>query len=223
MDTTKERGIKALNQEYTEYDQVNKEQAYHLAEADEDQFDEEYKIKTCDLGRFFNEGEAGKAKFAQELGEAMEGIGFVILDGHGVGPKLHEEGIEKTREFFETTTVDERMKYLAQRHGSVNEGYFPIKETSRIHPDLVEGWVFCRRAFNLKNDPNYNEKDFWPKPGFEAFFRQIVLEHEKLILPVMQSILRYFGCDPHLYDTKLTGTNFGQVSKEQGFSLDEFF
>ena len=209
MDKTKEKGIKALNQEYTKYDQVKKEQAYHLAESDEDQFDNDYEIKTCDLNQFFHGGESGKNQFAQELGDAMEGIGFVILAGHGVDPKLHEQGIEKTREFFESSTVDERMKYLAQRYGSVNEGYFPIKETSRIHPDLVEGWVFCRRAFNMDGDSTYNEQDFWPKQGFEAFFRQIVLEHEELILPIMQSILRYFGCDPHLYDKKLTKTNFG--------------
>ena len=40
------------------------------------------------------------------------------------------------------------MRFRAQRHGSVNQGYFPIKETSDMHPDLVEGWVFCRRAFD---------------------------------------------------------------------------
>jgi isopenicillin N synthase-like dioxygenase len=33
--------------------------------------------------------------------------------------------------------------------------------------------------------------------------------HERLILPIMQAMLTYLGCDPHLYDAKLTGTNFG--------------
>ncbi|MFQ5651467.1 MAG: 2OG-Fe(II) oxygenase family protein [bacterium] len=33
--------------------------------------------------------------------------------------------------------------------------------------------------------------------------------HETLILPIIQSILRYLGGDPHLYDQRLTGTNFG--------------
>ena len=46
-------------------------------------------------------------------------------------------------------SLEEKLRYRAQRHGSVNQGYFPIKETSEIHPDLVEGWVFCRRAFDL--------------------------------------------------------------------------
>ena len=43
----------------------------------------------------------------------------------------------------------EKMRFRAERHGSVSQGYFPIEETSDIHPDLVEGWVWCRRAFDI--------------------------------------------------------------------------
>src|SRR5205807_8222626 len=48
-----------------------------------------------------------------------------------------------------------------------------------------------------------------PLPEYEPFFRQLVHAHERLILPVMQAMLTYLGCDAHLYDAKLTGTNFG--------------
>ncbi|MFQ5707632.1 MAG: 2OG-Fe(II) oxygenase family protein [bacterium] len=211
MESTKEKGVQAFNQEFSRYDQVNKDQSYHLAESadSEDVFDHATEIHTCDMSQFFHGGEAGKQKFAQELGDAMAGIGFVILTGHGVDPKLYQEAENKVCELFETTTREQRLKYKAQRQGSVNQGYFPMKETTIIHPDLVEGWVFCRRAFDMDGNAAYKEEDFWPKPGFEPFFRQICLEHEKLILPIMQSILRYLGCDPHLYDQKLTGTNFG--------------
>ena len=53
-------------------------------------------------------------------------------------------------------------------------------------------------------------EDFWPRPEQEEFFRRLCLAHERLILPLMQSMLTDLGCDPHLYDAKLTGTNFGQ-------------
>lgn len=205
-----DKGIEALNQEFKRYEQVNKEQSYHLSEKKEaDQFDDEYVIRTCDMGLYFEGGEEGKRKFAEQLGEAMRGIGFAILTNHGVDQKLYDEAEKKTAEIFETTTREERMKYHAHRVGSVNQGYFPIKETTIIHPDLVEGWVFCRRAFNLDNKPGFKESDFWPRAGYEPFFRKLVLEHEKLILPLMQSILLSLGCDPHLYDKKFTGTNFG--------------
>ena len=210
MGESKEKGIEAVNQDFSRYDQVNKKHTYHLAEkSGEDEFDDNHEIKTCDIGQLLNGGSSGAETFARELGHALEDIGFAVIDGHGVDTKLYEEGISRTRELFKTTTVAERQQYKAKRHGSVNQGYFPMKETTIIHPDLVEGWVFCRRAFDMDNDRGFDEGAFWPRPGYEPFFRRICLEHEKLILPIMQSILRYLGCDPHLYDRKLTRTNFG--------------
>lgn len=210
MESKQEKGVKAINQEFKQYEQVEKNQNYHLSEMPgEEEFDETYEIKTSDMSLFFHGGEEGKKEFARQLGEAMHGIGFTILTGHGIDPALYDEAEKKIAEFFETTTREERMKYVAKRFGSVNQGYFPMKETTIIHPDLVEGWVFCRRAFNLDNDPNFKESDYWPRPGYEPFFRNIVQQHEALILPIMQSILRYLGNDPHLYDQKFTKTNFG--------------
>ncbi len=212
MESSKEHGIEAVNQEFSRYEQVEKDQTYNLAEKEElDQFDTEYEIKTCDMNLFFNGGEEGKRQFAKDLGEALEGIGFAVLTGHGVDTRLYDEAEKKVTQIFEDIPREDRMKFEAQRFGSVNQGYFPIKETTIIHPDLVEGWVFCRRAFDLPGNRNasFKESDFWPGPGYEAFFRQIVEAHEGLILPIMQSILSHLGCDPHAYDQKLTKTNFG--------------
>ena len=196
----KEDGIHATNQDFIRYDQVEKRQTYHLAEGDDaGQFDEEFVIRTCDVGRFFRGDTRG---FAADLGDALREIGFAILEGHGVDPALYAEAETKVEEFFTRLTLEEKMRFRAQRHGSVNQGYFPIKETSNMHPDLVEGWVFSRRAFERPDE-------FWPLPEYERFFVRIVEAHERLILPIMQSLLTYLGCDPHLYDAKLTGTNFG--------------
>lgn len=210
MASAKEKGINAVNQDFRKYDQVRKDQQYHLVEKENlDEFDEDYEIKTCDMRLFFEGGKAGKKQFAAELGKTLEDIGFAILSGHGVDQKLYETAENEVIELFETTSVKERMRYEAKRFGSVNQGYFPIRETTIIHTDLVEGWVFCRRAFDLGENPNYDENVFWVREGFEPIFRKIAREHEKLILPVMQSILRYLGCEPNLFDKKLTGTNFG--------------
>jgi len=209
QDTNKEHGIDAKNQEFRKYEQVTKEQSYHLVEHEgEDQFDDDFEIQTCDLGLFMSGNNSDKLQFTNQIGEAMEQIGFVILEGHGIDPLIYEEGEEMVKKIFEKVPLEERMKFEAKRHGSVNQGYFPIKETTIIHPDLVEGWVFCRRAFELDNK-EFDPSNFWPKGGFEPFFRKMVLKHEELFLPVMQAILTYLGCDPHLYDQKLSKTNFG--------------
>lgn len=191
----KEDGVHATNQDFIRYDQVEKRQTYHLAEsAADDEFDEDFRIRTCDMR---------SPDFAHQLGDALREIGFAVLEGHGVDPALYDEAHDKVLELFARLSPEEKLRFRAQRHGSVNQGYFPIKETSNMHPDLVEGWVFCRRAFGD------GAGELWPLPEYERFFRRIVEAHERLILPVMQSLLAYLGCDPHLYDAKLTGTNFG--------------
>ena len=200
---TKEDGVRATNQDFIRYDQVEKRQNYQLAEGlDADQFDDEFQIRTVDIGLFLHGGDAAKRAFAAQLGDALHEIGFAILVGHDVDPNLYAEAERRIEEIFTTLTLGEKMRFRAERFGSVNQGYFPIKETSNMHPDLVEGWVFCRRAFETPNV-------FWPMREQAEFFRRIVESHEKLILPVMQSLLMYLGCDAHLFDKKLTGTNFG--------------
>ena len=207
-----DRRVDAKNQDFARFEQVKKEQEYRLAEAEEqEQFDSDFRIRTCDLNRFLRGNEEDRRRFAQELGQALEEIGFAILEGHGVDPGLYDQAAAKTVEVFTRPTLEQKLRYRAQRHGSVNQGYFPIKETSDIHPDLVEGWVFCRRAFDLAEETSrhFRWEEFWPIPDAEPLFRRLCREHEKLILPIMQSVLRYLGCDPHLYDRRLTGTNFG--------------
>jgi isopenicillin N synthase-like dioxygenase len=204
--------IDAKNRDFARFEQVKKEQEYRLAEAEAaEQFDEDFRVRTCDLAKFFRGTEENRRAFAQELGEGLEQIGFAILEGHGVDPHLYEEAAARTVDVFTRPTLEEKLRYRAERHGSVNQGYFPIKETSDIHPDLVEGWVFCRRAFDLDDSSSraYRWQDFWPIPGAEPLFRRLCREHEKLILPIMQSVLMYLGCDPHLYDRRLSATNFG--------------
>ncbi len=204
-------GVDATNQEYGRYDQVHKVQQYHLAEpGHHEAFDEDYRVRTCDIGRYLRGDEADRRAFASDLGGALREIGFAILEGHGIDPVLYDEAEQRIFELFTQTPLEEKLRFHARRHGSVNQGYFPIKETSDIHPDLVEGWVFCRRAFRIDPDRDVALADFWPRPEQEAFFRRLCQQHERLILPVMGSILSHLGCDPHLYDAKLTRTNFGQ-------------
>jgi isopenicillin N synthase-like dioxygenase len=214
VEDRRSQGVGATNREFIRYDQVEKRQSYHLSEAADapEAFDDEYVIRTCDIGRFLRGNDADRRAFAAELGEALRAIGFAVLEGHGVDPALYDRAHDAVVELFTRTPLQEKMRFRAQRHGSVNQGYFPIKETSGIHPDLVEGWVFCRRAFDLGDDPARPPRleEFWPRPEAERVFREMCLAHERLILPVMQSLLTDLGCDPHLYDGRLTRTNFGQ-------------
>ena len=147
--------------------------------------------------------------------------------GHGIDTSIYNEMNDRVVEFFTSIPLEEKMRYRAERFGSVSQGYFPIKETSDIHPDLVEGWVWCRRAFDMPQDRTspLNLKEFWPDPSYEPIFRRLTTAHENLFKPITQAMFQGLGCDPHLYDEKLTNTNFGlrlnyypPVSKEDDAS-----
>ena len=200
-----------LNRQFAKYDQVQKTHTYRLAEHDSDEFDEDYEIATLDFARFLHGDEAEQARFANEFAEALGEIGFAILTGHGVDPALYDEIHRRVLDIFTSTPLDEKMRFRAQRHGSVNQGYFPIEETSEIHPDLVEGWVWCRRAFDIpqQRDAPFDAADYWPRPDDEPHFRRLALAHEALFKPIAQAIFRGLGIDPHVYDRQLTRTNFG--------------
>ncbi|MGN6849726.1 MAG: 2-oxoglutarate and iron-dependent oxygenase domain-containing protein, partial [Sphingomicrobium sp.] len=203
--------VDSVNQQFSRYDQVRKSHTYRLAEDASDEFDDNYEIATLDLAPFLNGGAAEKQHFADEFASALQEIGFAVLVGHGVDPALYEATHESALDLMTSTPMSGKMRFRAQRHGSVNQGYFPIEETSAIHPDLVEGWVFCRRAFDIPQmrDAEFRAEDFWPSAPYEPQFRSLVLAHERLFKPIAQAMLQGLGCDPHLLDDKLTGTNFG--------------
>ena len=201
----------ALNQDFKRYDQVRKAHTYRLAEQDDDAFDEDYEIATLDLGQFLHGDGDDKARFAGAFAAALKEIGFAVLTGHGVDPALYDDMHDTVLELFTSTTLAEKMRFRAARHGSVSQGYFPIEQTSDIHPDLVEGWVWCRRAFDMtqQRERPFRPEDFWPDAAFEPRFRRLALAHEALFKPICQAMFQGLGVDPHLYDAKLTNTNFG--------------
>jgi isopenicillin N synthase-like dioxygenase len=200
----------ALNRDFSRYDQVSKAHTYRLAEHDGDEFDEDYEIATLDLEPFLRGDVRDKARFAAEFVAALEEIGFAVLVGHGVDPALYDDVHDTVLDLF-TTPLDDKLRFRAKRHGSVSQGYFPIEETSLIHPDLVEGWVWCRRAFDIPQEraEPFRAEDYWPGAGYERRFRRLALAHEALFKPIARAMFMGLGGDPHAYDDKLTGTNFG--------------
>ncbi len=201
----------ALNRQFEKYDQVRKTHTYRLAENDSDEFDDDYEIATLDFAPFLHGGANERQRFAEEFGTALHEIGFAVLTGHGVDPALYDEMHDGVHDLFTSTSLAQKMLFRAHRHGSVSQGYFPLEETSEIHPDLVEGWVWCRRAFDIPQERElpFRAEDFWPRAEYERHFRRLVLAHEPLFKPIAQAIFQGLGVDPHIYDRKLTDTNFG--------------
>jgi isopenicillin N synthase-like dioxygenase len=203
--------VQALNRDFEKYDQVRKGHTYRLAESDADAFDDEFRIATLDFEPFLKGDAKDKARFADDFASALHEIGFAVLTGHGIDPSLYDAMHDGVEELFTNTSLDEKMRFRAARFGSVAQGYFPIEETSDIHPDLVEGWVWCRRAYDIpqRRDAPFRPEEYWPRAEYEPFFRRLVQAHEPLFKPIAQAMFQGIGTDPHAYDGKLTQTNFG--------------
>ncbi len=203
--------IDAISRDFRKYDQVEKSHTYRLAEHAGDEFDDDYKIAILDFEPFLKGDGRAKAAFANSFCAALEEIGFAVLVGHGVEQKLYDESEEATFELFNSTSLAEKLRLSAARYGSINQGYFPLEKTTEIHPDLVEAFVFCRRAFDVaqKEQRNFRATDYWPSAIFERQLRKLVVAHEALFKPIAQAMLQGLGCEPRLLDHTLTGTNFG--------------
>jgi len=208
---SKQRGIEAYNRDFIRYEQVDKTQAYRLAEADgKEGFDDETPVPVIDFARWLSGDAAARESVSRDLVDAVHHLGFAILENHGRAVARWDEAEERVRRLFETTPVETKLAYRAARVGAVNQGYFPIKDTSDIHPDLVEGWVWCRRAFDMSDDPadSFHAEDFWPDPESERFFRGLVTDHLELAGPIARSILTGLGVRPDLLDRHLQRPSF---------------
>ena len=206
-----EPDLQAVNQDFIRYDQVEKRHTYRLAESDSDEFDNDYEIAAFDFSRYLHGDRDERQAFAEAVVAALSDIGFSVLTGHGIDPALYDEIEAETARFFTETSMADKLRFRAERHGSVSQGYFPMRETSDIHPDLVEGWVWCRRAFEMPQADavSGDAAAFWPDAKWEPVFRRLVEAHEPLIKPIAQAMFQGLGLDPHVYDDKLTNTNFG--------------
>jgi isopenicillin N synthase-like dioxygenase len=60
-----------------------------------------------------------------------------------------------------------------------------------------------------QRDAPFRAQDYWPRADYEPRFRRLARAHEALFKPIAQAMFQGLGCDPHVYDDKLTQTNFG--------------
>ena len=203
--------VDSLNRDFSKYDQVTKTHTYRLAESEADEFDEDYRDPILDFEPFLNGDAKDKSRFAEEFAGALEEIGFAVLVGHGVDPALYDEMHDATAELF-TSTSALREDALPRRSSRIGQpGLFPDRGDERHSPRPGRGLglVQARLRHSAGRDAPFRPEDYWPDVGYERQLRPLVLAHEALFKPIAQSMLQELGCEPHLLDGKLTGTNFG--------------
>src|SRR5206468_420951 len=118
------------------------------------------------------------------------------------------------RDFAKYDQVEKAHTYrLAEHESDEFEDEYEIA-TLDIDPflrgDVADKARFAE-AFGVAQDRTdaFRAEDYWPRAEYEQQFRRLVHSHEPLFKPIAQAMLQGLGCDPHLLDAKLTGTNFG--------------
>jgi hypothetical protein len=173
-----------------------------------DAFDESYEIKTCDLGRWLHGRARDRRAFARELVKRWRHR-VSRSSGPGAARLALDEANDKGLELYRTTSWRAHALPAPSRFGSVNQGYFPIKETSDIHPDLSRVGSSAGARSPWARRPATREQDFWPAAGLRAAVPAALPRQGGLIRPSCRALLTHLGCDPHLYDARLTARTFG--------------
>ena len=192
----KARGVRSKNN--LKFEELRKPR-YNLSESADDMqaIDESFELRVVDMAGVVNRPDdpAVRRSFAADLGTALEQIGFAVLVGHGIDSQLHAEAHRRTPTMFTDVSGSVKQQYRAERLGAVNQGWFPMEETSNLHPDQVEGWVWTRRAFRLPGGATATAPldRLWPQPTQELFWRSVVQANERLVHPIFRAMLDHAG------------------------------
>ena len=153
-----------------------------------------------------------KAAFREGFRGGAREIGFAVLTGHGVDPALYDADARRVLDLFTSTPLEDKMRFRATRYGSVNQGYFPIEETSDIHPGSGRrlGVVPPRLRHSAGARRAVPAEDYWPRRRIRATIPNSWCSRtSRCSSRSRRRCSQGLGVDPHLYDEKLTQTNFG--------------
>ena len=194
------------NQVHAGHEQVHKPQVYQLTEHAADVYDDDYRLRTCDLAALTGDDVEARRREREALCRGLREIGFVVLVNHGLDPALLARVDAAARALLETTPLAEKLRFRRdQRSGSILLGYFPLAESTRLAPDRVEAWEVDHEAFDLDGTAASAARAaaWWPDRHTEPVLRAYYAGARALARPLMRAIVGHLGADEHLYDARL--------------------
>ena len=130
-------------------------------------------VPLIDISGFESGDAAARRRIAGEVAEAVEGIGFLSVAGHGVDPSLMQRIAAGFAAFFDLPEADKRRSANPARN--INRGYVPLGDEfvasshdAAAPPDYREALAFGR--IDLPDDPYFRrpeaayayEANIWP-------------------------------------------------------------
>ena len=167
-------------------------------------------IPTVDLQKFTSGNSELKKEFVEELGDSFSGIGFAIVENHGLTDELRKNLYDSVQEFF--ALPDEvKQKYeiegLGGQRGYTGKGKEHAK--GRTTGDLKEFYHVGQEVED--DDPikaNYPDNIWVPEvPGFKEYTLGVYRTFENSGRELLRAIALYLDLDENYFDDKIHNGN----------------
>lgn len=138
-----------------------------------------FSIPIIDISLSRKGGHADRLRVARAFGDALEGIGFATVVGHGIDEALLSSTYTAVREFF-ALALEEKMRSCPPEQAK-SRGYLPVGIESvaatleaETPPDLCEALVFAALA---RPPSSFAKPNIWPERP--TGLRQHVLNYNR--------------------------------------------
>ncbi len=155
-------------------------------------------IPTLDLRNYTHGDEETRVAFVNEMGEALEDIGFFALTGHGIPLGEINDAYTVSETFF---NLDESIK-MRWNQASNQRGYVPFgveHAKSNPAPDLKEFWQTGRTLPDEHHLKSVYPKNIWPEedcPEFGPAIDGLYIQMEALSRTLLEICSIYLGKGP---------------------------
>lgn len=167
-------------------------------------------IPTLDIRTFLHGNAAEKAKFAADLGQAYETIGFAAIHGHGISDALIEKLYAESAAFF-SLPQETKRKYARpeanNQRGFVSMGIEHAKNSEAA--DLKEFWQVGQPHPPVEHDPAHfpSNDQVAERPEFQQTAVQAFEALENLGQAILRAIALHLEVDEGYFEPWVSGGN----------------
>jgi isopenicillin N synthase-like dioxygenase len=149
-------------------------------------------VPVIDVGPLVRDGPGGDVRaVATAIDSACRELGFFVISGHGIDPRLRRDLDDAAREFFDLP--DETKASIAMaRAGLAWRGWFPVGgELTSGHPDRKEGIYFGQEHGpdhpGVRDGRPLHGANLWP--AHPSGLRSLVLDYVDAMTALGQLVL----------------------------------
>ncbi|MDQ6594922.1 isopenicillin N synthase family dioxygenase [Bacillus salipaludis] len=158
-------------------------------------------IRTLDLKQYTHGNSKQRAAFAEEFAAGLKETGFIILEGHGVDPKLIEKNYELWKTLF-NLDVDIKKQYEGINGGQRGyTGFGKEHAKNRTVGDLKEFWHVGQELPVGHPLTSQYPANIWPAevPELKQFAVNFYSELERVARNMLEALAMHFDLRPNFF------------------------